>query len=73
MDKTNKALKSIYRELGYTGPLPGDESKTRSRGGGAPQETNETFGLPPLNEKDKIKLTYYDWLQKVRHVAEFPV
>jgi len=56
VDKTNKALKSIYRELGYTGPLPGDESTTRSRGGNAPPEADQTFGLPPLNEATLHKM-----------------
>jgi len=37
-----------------------------------PEMGNHGFCLMDL-EKDKIKLTYYDWLQKVRHVAEFPV
>jgi len=36
-----------------------------------PDLGNHGFCLMEL-ENGKIKLTYYDWLQKVRHVAEYP-
>jgi len=54
MDTMNKALKAIYHELGYTGPWPGDEGKTRRRGGtetDEPQDSDQSFELPPLDEK----------------------
>jgi Calcineurin-like phosphoesterase len=38
------ALKQVYRELGYLGPLPGDEP--RRRGG----ELEQSHELPPLDE-----------------------
>lgn len=39
-------LKQLYRELGYLGPLPGDEEEPRRRSG----EPERSYELPPLDE-----------------------
>ncbi|MGH7597919.1 MAG: hypothetical protein ACREOI_16340, partial [bacterium] len=45
----NEELKSVYRELGYIGPLPGDEEEPRGRG-------DESYELPPLDEPGLAQL-----------------
>ncbi len=60
----NEELKSVYRELGYIGPLPGDAEEPRRRG-------DESYELPPLDEQGLAQLEQLLRDQPAEFVAFF--